>query len=141
MTKVSFFFGTADRREAATNWLADAYQQKQSVVVFQPDLEKLAMLDRWLWSHPATGFLPHCAIDSPLAGQTPIVIAQTLDSGLRDQCLLNLSDDVPHGFTRFSELIEIISDDEATKLAGRERFRYYRNRGYAIKSVNLTSQG
>lgn len=141
MTKVSFFFGTADRQQAATHWLAEAYRQKQSVVVFQPDREKLDALDRWLWSHPATGFLPHCAIDSPYAEQTPIVMAHSLDSSLHDECLLNMSDDIPQGFTRFSELIEIISDDESTKLAGRERFRYYRDRGYAIQSVSLTSQG
>jgi DNA polymerase-3 subunit chi len=140
MTKVSFLFGTADRREAATTWLAGAYRQNQSVVVFQPDSEKLAALDRWLWSHPATGFLPHCAINAPQAEQTPIVLAQSLDSSLHDQCLLNLSDDIPQGFTRFSELIEIISDDEETRLAGRERFRYYRDRGYAIQSVSLNTQ-
>jgi DNA polymerase IIIc chi subunit len=57
-----------------------------------------------------------------------------LNNPLHDDCLLNLSDEIPPGFSRFRQLIEIVSVDDADRLPGRERFRFYRERGYPLEN-------
>ena len=36
-------------------------------------------LDRLLWAQPATGFLPHCRLGSPLAAETPVIVDHALE--------------------------------------------------------------
>ena len=73
MTKVLFCHGAPERLQAAATWLAlhaAPGQSLQATLVYAPDQELAERFDRMLWTHPATGFLPHCRIDSPLAGET-----------------------------------------------------------------------
>jgi hypothetical protein len=86
---------------------------------------------------PATGFTPHCRAGDPLAAETPIILATELDDLLHDACLVNLSNEIPPGFSRFQQLIEIISIDDEDRLPGRERFRFYRERGYPLENRDI----
>lgn len=131
MTDIRFYSNAEDRLQAAAAWVAASWRKKP-VLVFAPDARVAERFDRMLWTQPATGFLPHCRADSPLAGQTPILIADNLDTLPQDRCLLNLSDEVPPGFSRFEEVVEIVSGGGSDVVPARERFRFYRDRGYAI---------
>lgn len=131
MTRIRFYSNAPDRVQTAAAWLQASWR-KHPILVFAPDPEIADRLDRVLWIQPATGFLPHCRAGSPLAAETPVLIADRLDALPPDRCLLNLSDDVPPGFSRFEELVEIVSMDDADRLPARERFRFYRERGYEL---------
>ena len=39
------------------------------------------------------------------------------------------------------KLAEIVGKDDADVLAGRERFRFYRERGYELRTHNLEERG
>ena len=106
-------------------------------LIYAPNAELAERFDRLLWTQPATGFLPHCRVDSPLAAQTPVLIAGKLDTLPQEERLLNLSDELPPGFSRFENLVEIISQDDAVRLPARERVKFYRDRGYAIEFRDL----
>jgi DNA polymerase-3 subunit chi len=138
MTSIKFLHGAGNRLHAMAAWLAAAQQQHRSVIVYAPDSAQGQMLDALLWTQTATGFIPHCRADSPLAAETPIVIATNLAAPPHDQCLLNLSNEVPPNFSRFEQLVEIVSNDEDDKLPGRERFRFYRDRGYPLDSQDIS---
>ena len=43
----------------------------------------------------------------------------------------------PPFFSRFERLAEIVSLDEADVASGRERWKFYKARGYEIRSFNL----
>lgn len=137
MTRIRFYSNADDRLQAACAWLAASWRQEQPIVVFAPQAEVAERLDRMLWMQPATAFLPHCSADAALAGETPVLIARSIDEVAQDACLVNLSDDIPPGFSRFEQLVEIISTDDAVRLPARERFRFYRERGYALENRNL----
>lgn len=137
MTRVTFLHGTRDRLQAAAAWLARA--GNASVVVYAPQPEQCTQLDRLLWTQAATGFIPHCRSNDALAAETPILLATSLDGINQDRCLLNLSDEVPQGFSRFEELVEIVSTDETVRSAGRERFRFYRERGYPLENRDISN--
>jgi DNA polymerase-3 subunit chi len=51
--------------------------------------------------------------------------------------LLNLSASCPPHFERFERLLEVVGADEAERAAGRERYRFYKSRGYAIANHDL----
>jgi len=138
VTRVQFLHGAPDRLAAAADWLRDAWQRRQPVLVYVPRGADADRLDHLLWSQPATGFVPHCRAGSPLATETPILLAPTLDELPHDGCLVNLGDELPPGFARFEELIEIVSTAEADRLPARERFRFYRERGYAIDARDIS---
>lgn len=138
MTSILFLSNAPDRLQAAAAWLAGAWRERKPVLVFAPEAEAAERLDRLLWTQPATGFLPHCRAGSPLAAETPLLIADNLDRPPHDRCLLNLSNEVPPGFSRFEEVVEIVSADDAVRLPARDRFRFYRERGYALENRNVS---
>lgn len=138
MTQITFLHGARDRLEAVVAWLARAGREGKPVLVYVPLAEQGNTLDRLLWTQPATGFAAHCRAGDTLAAETPIVLAADLDHPLHDECLLNLSDEVPPGFSRFQQLIEIVSADDNDKLPGRERFRFYRERGYPLEARDIS---
>jgi DNA polymerase-3 subunit chi len=137
MTQITFLHGAHDRLQAIVQWLNQATSLGKRILVYAPVGERSEQLNRLLWMHPPTGFLPHCFADDRLASETPVVIASTLDQPLHDECLLNLSDVVPPGFSRFQALIEVVSTEEDVKLPGRDRFRFYRERGYPLEARDI----
>lgn len=137
MTRISFLHGAADRIQSAAQWLQQAWGQRQAVLVYVPDTEQAHRLDRLLWTQPQLSFTPHCFADSPLAGETPILLTDRLETAAQDGCLLNLSNELPPTFSRFEHLVEIVSTDDGDRLPARERFKFYRDRGYAIENRDI----
>ena len=90
-------------------------------------------LDEQLWTFSEHDFLPHVMLHDPLAAQTPILLTTEDEmESPHHQILINLSDTPPGHFARFERMFEVISSDEADKLAGRERYRFYQQRGYPL---------
>lgn len=139
MTRIHFFHGTPDRLKTAAQWLKAQYDQKLPVWVYSDNESTLNQLDRLLWSETNTSFIPHCRAGDTLQPQTPIILSNSMDATSQDQCLLNLANDVPPGFSRFDELVEIISTNDHDRLPGRERFRFYRERGYDLRNVDISN--
>jgi DNA polymerase-3 subunit chi len=139
MTSIQFYHGAGNRLQAAAEWLSRAGHEHRPVVVYVPSNDDCQKLDRLLWSAPATGFIAHCMADDRLAQETPIVLASGLENLVSDECLLNLSDEIPPGFSRFQSLVEIVSVDDQDRLPGRERFRFYRERGYPLKNDDVSN--
>ncbi|WP_287961740.1 DNA polymerase III subunit chi, partial [Alcanivorax sp.] len=91
-------------------------------------------LDAQFWQSPPTGFLPH-ALSSE--GQAPVLLGFGDDPGHQHDVLINLSDGVPDFSSRFQRVAEMISGDEAERQQGRERFRFYRDRGFPVTTHEL----
>ena len=67
-----------DRIAAVVALIGKAFLQRKALLVYAPDAEVAGMLDRQLWTHPPTGFIPHVRGDSPLAAETPVLITTNL---------------------------------------------------------------
>lgn len=137
MTSIDFYFNAEDRLQVACRLAGKAMKQNQRLLIYIPDSELAARLDKLLWTWPAIGFVPHCALHSPLAAETPVLIASGDETPERCEVLLNLGGDCPPHFERFSRLLEVVATDEAAKEKGRQRFRFYRERGYKMASHDL----
>lgn len=140
MTQVFFYHGAADKIAAACSLLGKACAQKKPVLVYAPEADVAGMLDRLLWTQPALGFIPHCRADSPLADETPILIADKLDRLPQDDRLMNLGAAVPPGFSRFQSLIEVVGQEENDRIAARDRVKFYKDRGYEVRYFDLSER-
>ena len=137
MTQIDFYTNVADKLTTACRIVAKAYGVRNRVVVFCPDMEIAQRIDRLLWTTPPTGFVPHCSSSSTLAPSTPVIIDHRGDEPVHDQLLINLRSEWPPFFARFERLIEIVSVDDLDKQQARERFKFYRDRGYEIRTHDL----
>ncbi|MBM3353402.1 MAG: DNA polymerase III subunit chi [Betaproteobacteria bacterium] len=137
MTSIDFYFNAADRLQVACRLAGKALAQGKRTLLFAPDTELAQRLDRLLWTWPATGFVPHCAADDPLAAETPVLIAREPQTAPSCEILLNLAADCPPLFERYERLLEVVTAQEADRRAGRARYLWYRDRGYQIRSHDL----
>jgi DNA polymerase-3 subunit chi len=135
MTSIDFYFNAQDRLQVACRLAGRAMKQNQRVLIYAPQAELAARVDKMLWTWPATGFVPHCAVHAPLARETPVLIACGEETPQHCEILLNLADDCPPHFERFPRLLEVI--DAAGREAGRSRYRFYKERGYRIANHDL----
>ncbi|KND59440.1 DNA polymerase III chi subunit [Candidatus Burkholderia verschuerenii] len=133
MTRIDFHTNVGDPLAYACRLARKAYASGKALVVLA-ESRRLAAFDEQLWTFAPLEFVPHCMAKSPLAADTPVVLASSLDDAPHHQVLVNLGAPVPAQFARFERLIEIVGNDEEELSAGRERFRFYRDRGYAIET-------
>lgn len=140
MTQIFFYYNADNRLSAATVLIGKVARQKKAMLVYAPDREIADTLDRQLWTQMPTGFVPHVRSDSPLAAETPIVITHDAETATQHERLLNLSAEVPPGFSRFTSLVEIVGQDAQERSDGRERVRFYKDRGYEIRLINLAEK-
>lgn len=138
MTSIDFYFNAQDRLQVACRLAGKAMKQKQRMLIYAPDADTASRIDKMLWTWPAIGFVPHCAVHEPLAAETPVLIASGEDSPHDCEVLLNLAADCPPHFERFPRLLEVISANEEEKENGRSRYRFYRERGYRITNHDLS---
>jgi len=144
VTRVDFYIlpdGAPSGREHFACRLADiAFRRGQRVYVYTQSQGQAQTLDNLLWTFQAGSFLPHDLHPSESAADTPILVGH---DGVPDdghEVLINLAETVPNFFSRFDRVAEIVNQDTAVKQASRERFRFYRDRGYALESHTLTAQ-
>lgn len=133
MTRIDFHTHVGDRLTYACRLTRKAYAAGQTVVVLA-DAPTLKTFDAALWTFAALEFVPHCTSDSPLADQTPVVLTHDLTAAPHHAILLNLHTEVPPHFARFERLLEVVGDAPEALAAGRERYRFYRDRGYQLTS-------
>ncbi len=119
MTQVFFYHGASDRLAAACALIGGAWAKRKAVLVYAPDAPVADSLDRMLWTHAQLSFVPHCRADSPLAAETPILIADRLETVAQNERLMNLSRGIPPGYERFQSLVEVVGRDEEDRQAAR----------------------
>lgn len=140
MTEIEFHFNVPDKLAYTCRLLRKACRAGvKAVVTAEPDL--LTELDRLLWCFSPTDFVPHCLATSngQMLTATPVLLADQLESCPADRVLINLGQSVPDDFARFERFIELVSGQENDKLVGRQRWKHYKDRGYALRQNDLSA--
>ncbi len=138
MTQIDFYTHVEDKLRTACRLTGKALGIGLRVMVYCPDSETLERVDRLLWTTPPTGFVPHCAPTDPLAVTTPVIVTADGAEPPHDEVLLNLCAEWPPFFGRFQRLVEIVSFEKDDRERARERYRFYRARGYDIRTHDLS---
>ncbi|MDB5731591.1 MAG: polymerase chi subunit HolC [Variovorax sp.] len=139
MTDIDFHFNAADKLSHGCRLVRKAFASGACVVV-TGETSLLDDMDLALWRAYATEFVAHCRDDAApgVLSRSPVVLTGSARRALpHQQVLVNLGATVPEGFERFERLIDIVTDDERDRQAGRARWRHYAERGYTMRRHDL----
>ncbi len=133
MTRIDFHSKIPDKLQYACRLIRKAQAANTKLVVFAADQNQLAEIDTLLWTFSEQDFLAHVEAGDELAAQTPIILTHDCERPLpHHHALINLSRHTPEYFARFERMFELVSNDEQDLIAGRERYKYYQQRGYPL---------
>ena len=138
MTQIDFYFHVENKLQMACALSAKACARGMRVLAYCADAESGLKFSRLLWAAQPVSFVPHCAPGDPLAAMTPVIVDHQGAEPAHDEVLINLRPEWPPFFSRFQRLIEIVSLDEDDRSQARARFKFYRDRGYAIQNHDLS---
>lgn len=144
MTKVDFYI-TENKKPAARFDLACRLTEKiqklgHRIYIHTDDKTQSQAIDDLLWTFKQNSFLPHCIVttDSDYKDNA-ILIGHDLNNEKEDDVLINLSQEIPSFFSRFNRVVELIDQDKKQREMGRERFKFYKERGYPLASHPIKS--
>ncbi len=150
MARIDFHSNVKDKLEYACRltrkiWSATAEGQPVRNIVIVGELTDLKKLDELLWTFSAIEFLPHCFINDEAALDTPIVLTDDFASpalvniphaDVMIHLGMRMPNDVPALLARFPRIVEVVTVNEAERLAGRDRYKAYRDLGHDLHNFD-----
>jgi DNA polymerase-3 subunit chi len=148
MPEVSFYLlpsrSQQERHLFACKLIEKAYRSGHFCYVLTDSAEQSEVMDNLLWTFRAGSFIPHAiytneTFSPPRAEWERNVIligAQQAPEHWR-KTVVNLSSRCPQDFGQTERILEILDDSEATKAAGRQRYRQYQQLGLAVTTHKI----
>lgn len=141
-TRVDFAFGAPNRLRTACQVVRKHYLAGRRLIIYHSDPRSLQRFDRLLWGFEPDAFVPHVAVDHPLAAQTPVLLVsqnpqphpQAIPG---DAWLLNLDNQCPQTASSFQRVLEIVSEQELDKQNARHRWRQYQQWQYDVRGHHI----
>lgn len=142
MTKVDFYIleNPSAQQQFVCRLAEKAWQQGHRVFIHTADASQSRQLDDLLWTFRDGSFMPHSLDDAAGADRVSVHIGHSGEPQHHDDVLINLNREVPLFFSRFHRVAEVVAGNEQDKQAGRERFRFYRDRGYPLDSHTINAE-
>jgi DNA polymerase-3 subunit chi len=122
------------RLKLACRLAEKAWSQSQRVLLLTPGSAEAQALDEMLWTFRDRSFVPHEIYSPERPSRASVLISDSTQVGAEADVLINLRDEVPEGYERFARIVEPVDGDPARRQLGRDRFRFYRERGFAPDS-------
>lgn len=139
MTQVDFYIlpeTTSEARWLFACRLIDKVQRMGMRVLVALDSETDARaFDELLWTFKPESFIPHQLLNAGKPAAVEITFTQ--EAGDHQGLLLNLSKTTPPYFSRFERLSEVVIQEQQSLQSSRERFSFYKSRGYPIETRKL----
>jgi DNA polymerase-3 subunit chi len=150
MARIDFHSNVSDKLEYACRltrkiWSATPAGQAVRNIVMVGEKADLKRLDELLWTFSATDFLPHCFINDEAASETPIVLTDDFASPALENIPhadvmihlgMRMPQDVAALAARFPRIVEVVTVNEAERLAGRDRYKAYRDLGHELHNFD-----
>jgi DNA polymerase III subunit chi len=140
MTRIDFHFNVPNRENYICRLLRKVYRAEQRAVFYCPDAAMVAAIDKGLWALSETDFIPHIHLsetdDTIEDIIEPIVLLHQERETPHCDILISGASETPVFFSRFERLIEIVSPEIADREQARNRWRWYKDRGYSIQTFD-----
>lgn len=139
MPRIDFYILPTDDPDArltvACRLAEKAWRQGLRVYLHCQDSAQRERLDERLWRFKGEAFIPHGDAESD--DDAPVALGLGDAPGSHRELLINLALAVPAFHERFARIAELVVEDPAIRQAGRENFRFYRERGYPLQDHRL----
>ncbi len=144
MTLIDFYI-MSDSKPNARQLLAckiaeKAFKKGHKIYIHTESEQQSNSIDKLLWTFRGGSFIPHSVaqtVTQKSKSDTPIIIGHDNEPECIPDVLINLSHEVPGFFSRFERVAEVITEDTEQKKKGRERYKFYRDRGYELRNHAL----
>jgi len=141
MTEVDFYILKDKAPQAGMQFacrLAEKiFKDGHQVYINTTSGQQLKQLDDLLWTFRQGSFLPHAVCTSNEPEATPILLGHAIEPEGPSDVLVNLAEDIPAFFSRFSRVTELVSGDDTQREMARTRYKFYKDRGYTVRSHQL----
>jgi DNA polymerase-3 subunit chi len=142
MTRIDFYIvkstEPSQRSMVACRLAEKAYRQDLKTYIHVSSEHECRIMDNLLWTFRAGSFVPHDITPIVHDPSSPILIGHSDEPGSHTDVLINLAPEVPLFFGRFHRVAEIVDQQEEFLKPGRQRYRFYQERGYELHSHTLT---
>lgn len=144
MTQVEFYILDDEKPRAAfhqaVSLIEQSFRSNKRVFIHTESKRDAEYMDELLWTREPSSFLPHLLVGEAEGITPPIQIGFGQQPEVRPDVLVNLAHEVPQFHGRFERLIEFAHGDEAAKEQARQRFKFYRDRGYPLRHIKVQPQ-
>lgn len=114
-----------------------AYGLGHRVYLHAASAEQARQLDDLLWTFRQGSFVPHTLCPPAEGDASPVSIGSDETPAATAAVLINLGDAAPVFFERYERVVELVDQQPPVLAKSRERFRFYRDRGYEPVSHRL----
>jgi DNA polymerase-3 subunit chi len=137
MTEVVFYTGVVDELSFVTKLSEKILKVKRVARIATRDAAHSKEVSNYLWSHQPTKFIPHnVELNTSADDKTALDVSHDTKSSNPD-ILINLTETPPDHFSSFNRLVEVVSTSKKAIEIARQRFKWYRDRGYKIKVFKM----
>ena len=117
------------RFKLACRIVEKAYRKGHRVYVRTGNSDDTNVLDDLLWTFSQNSFVPHQITTESNSRESPVVIGEHQPVAEGTDVVISVADDPVSDFTEYPRIVEIVGYEDDEKTSGRNRFRYYRERG------------
>ena len=134
MTHIEFIFNVVDKTTLAIGLTEQLIRRNRSALIYLEDQKaidhfSLALLEKEL-------FMPHLIEENALLNKLSLTQSK-LD--LMDDTLINFASKEIKGFSRYLKMYELVGNDDEDKKSARERYRFYKDCGYQVDSLDASN--
>ncbi len=108
---------------------AQAFTQKQKLVVLCGTQKEAEQVDELLWQFPSDRFIPHNLHGEGPAAGTPVEICWSTEQLSRRAVVVNMSKALIQTHKQFQKVIDFVPQAEDAKQAARLRYKQYQQAG------------
>jgi DNA polymerase-3 subunit chi len=146
MTDIKFYVcqrdGLDERLKLSYKLVNMALKHNFKIHIHTDNEQTSQKVDHLLWSQEAQSFITHTVLNEDTNPQgsvsmEQVVISHDVEPIHNCDYLINLSNQRPSFFSRFLKVAEILDNNENIISAGRERYAFYRDRGYTLEFHKL----
>jgi DNA polymerase-3 subunit chi len=142
MPEVTFYIlkseSLYDRYIFACRLIEKAYKSGKFCYVLLDSFEQCQRLDDMLWTFRAGSFIPHQLFNGVEPEITTQALIGTLDAPPDWQnVVFNLSSKMPQNWQNAGRVLEILDNNETTKVPARQRFTAYKKAGANVAHHNI----
>ncbi len=141
MTKVDFYIlQSAQPRDAllyGCRLAEKAHKRGMSIYLHCADAAQGKAVDDLLWSFSPESFVPHNLKTAD--SHASIVVAWDQEPPAGGDLFINFAPKIPDFFSRFARLGEIVCQAPDWLSPSRERYRFYKDRGYPLNTHKIAA--
>ena len=134
MTHIEFIFNVVDKTRLALGLTEHLIRRNRSALIYFADQKaidhfSLALLEKDF-------FMPHLIEENAFLNKLSLTLSKV---DLMDDTLINFASKEIKGFSRYLKMYELVGNDDEDKKSARERYRFYKDCGYQVDSMDASN--